>query len=179
MSSSSGLQGKVGPWTLKWASVPKGPSGSSYVEIGEGQQLEVRWRKDADGIWIELPEGVYGFDIRGQVNESGVQEYRVSQRGSSNCWTGLVFARPGEEHAIAAAAGQKKATRVRAQMPGKIVRVLVKPGAEVEREQPLIVMEAMKMENEIRSPQSGRVSQVKVSEGQAVESGAELILIDV
>ena len=62
-------------------------------------------------------------------------------------------------------------------MPGKIIRVLVQEGAEVQKDQPLLVMEAMKMENEIRSPQNGVVGQLKVSEGSTVESGADLIIL--
>ena len=78
---------------------------------------------------------------------------------------------------MAGATGAKKSMRVRAQMPGKIVRVLVKVGDEVAKDQPLLVMEAMKMENEIRATAPGRIETLKVSEGQAVESGADLILI--
>lgn len=66
---------------------------------------------------------------------------------------------------------------VRAQMPGKILRVNVKEGATVEKGQSIIVMEAMKMENEIKAPQAGRVQGLKISEGQAVETGAELCTI--
>jgi pyruvate carboxylase subunit B len=64
-----------------------------------------------------------------------------------------------------------------APMPGLIVRVLVDEGAEVTAGQPLVVMEAMKMENELRSPSSGRVVAVKVKPGAAVEKGAELIAL--
>jgi 3-methylcrotonyl-CoA carboxylase alpha subunit len=63
-------------------------------------------------------------------------------------------------------------------MPGKIVRILVQAGAQVEKGQPLLVMEAMKMENEIRAAGAGKVSAVKVIEGQAVETGADLMLIE-
>ena len=71
----------------------------------------------------------------------------------------------------------KKSARVRAQMPGKILRISVKIGEVVEKGQTLMVMEAMKMENEIRATQSGLIDQVKVSEGQAVETGADLCTI--
>jgi biotin carboxyl carrier protein len=68
--------------------------------------------------------------------------------------------------------------RVTAPMPGKIVRVSATVGQEVEADECLVVMEAMKMENEIRSPRDGRVKDVVVKEGQAVESGALLILVE-
>ena len=68
--------------------------------------------------------------------------------------------------------------RVSAPMPGKIVRVASAAGQDVRAGQCLLVMEAMKMENEIRSPRDGRIKDVLVKEGQAVESGALLLLVE-
>jgi pyruvate carboxylase subunit B len=60
-------------------------------------------------------------------------------------------------------------------MPGLIVRVLVGPGDTVTEGQGLVVMEAMKMENELRSPSAGTVRSVAATPGTAVEKGAVLI----
>jgi biotin carboxyl carrier protein len=68
--------------------------------------------------------------------------------------------------------------RLTAPMAGKVVRVLVQPGAEVKAKQGLIVVEAMKMENELRAAKAGRVREVLVTEGQSVEAGAPLIEIE-
>jgi len=68
--------------------------------------------------------------------------------------------------------------RVSAPMPGRVVRVLVAPGDEVQARQPLVVVEAMKMENELRSPRAGRIKQVAVSPGLSVDAGAMLVLIE-
>jgi biotin carboxyl carrier protein len=68
--------------------------------------------------------------------------------------------------------------RVTAPMPGKIVRVLVKPGDEVQPRQGLVVVEAMKMENELRAARSGRVREVFVAEGQSVEAGTALVVVE-
>jgi biotin carboxyl carrier protein len=65
-----------------------------------------------------------------------------------------------------------------APMPGRIVRVLVKPGDAVREGQGLVVVEAMKMENEMRSPKDGKVVEVHVQEGQAVENGAKLAAVE-
>lgn len=68
--------------------------------------------------------------------------------------------------------------RVIAPMPGRVVRVLVAPGDEVSARQPLVVVEAMKMENELRSPKAGRVKDVAVTAGTSVEAGRVLVVID-
>jgi pyruvate carboxylase subunit B len=60
-------------------------------------------------------------------------------------------------------------------MPGLVVRVSATAGQTVAAGQGLIVLEAMKMENELRAPAAGRVTSVRVSEGQAVEKGQVLI----
>jgi biotin carboxyl carrier protein len=68
--------------------------------------------------------------------------------------------------------------RLVAPMPGKVVRILVETGSEVELGQGLLVMEAMKMENELRAPRAGRVRELPVREGQAVETGALLAVVE-
>ena len=62
-----------------------------------------------------------------------------------------------------------------APMPGRIVRVLVAENQEVSREQGLVVIEAMKMQNELRAPRGGRVEKVYVEEGTGVEAGVRLL----
>jgi biotin carboxyl carrier protein len=64
-----------------------------------------------------------------------------------------------------------------APMPGRIVRVLVQPGEAVEARQGLVVVEAMKMENELRAPRSGTVAEVRVREGASVEANAVLVVL--
>ena len=63
-------------------------------------------------------------------------------------------------------------------MPGKIVRLLVKAGDEVKARQGLVVVEAMKMENELRAARDGRVLDVSVVEGQSVDAGALLLVVE-
>ena len=65
-----------------------------------------------------------------------------------------------------------------APMPGRIVKVLVKPNETVSARQPLVVVEAMKMENELRAPRGGTVAEVRVSEGSSVEANTVLVVLD-
>lgn len=65
-----------------------------------------------------------------------------------------------------------------APMPGKVIRLLVKVGDEVEAGQGLVVVEAMKMQNEIRSPKKGKVERLQAKEGQAVNAGDILAWVD-
>lgn len=176
--------GKVGNWEFIWKTVPRGPQGTAQVEVrakgaATGARLiDVRWRRDADGLWLELPDGVHGYDIQGEPGDDGRAVFQVAERGGAGYWQGLSYLHAGEEQVAGAGAGAKKGMRVRAQMPGKILRIHAKAGDAVERGQSLMVMEAMKMENEIKAPQAGVLGQVKVTEGQAVETGADLCVID-
>ncbi len=67
---------------------------------------------------------------------------------------------------------------LRAPMPGLVVRVLVEPGQEVEAGTPLVVVEAMKMENELRAEAGGRVTEVPVEEGQTVNQDDLLVAFE-
>ena len=75
-------------------------------------------------------------------------------------------------------AGAHGEQKIVAPMPGRVVRVLVAAGDHVEPRQPVIVVEAMKMENELRSPKAGRVTDVAVAAGTSVEAGRVLVVID-
>ena len=88
----------------------------------------------------------------------------MTRRGASSS------PRPG-----AAGAGPQ---RVVSPMPGKIVRLLVKTGDQVKAKQGLVVVEAMKMENELRAARDGRVRELSVAEGQSVDAGAVLLVVE-
>lgn len=81
----------------------------------------------------------------------------------------------GRRHGPLEAEGRQQ---IAAPMPGKVVRLLVKQGDTVEAGQGLLVVEAMKMQNEIRSPKSGKVEKLFVDEGQAVNAGEVLLLVE-
>jgi biotin carboxyl carrier protein len=67
---------------------------------------------------------------------------------------------------------------IRSQMPGKVVRVLVRSGDPVQAGQGVIVVEAMKMQNEMKSPKDGTVKKIHVEEGATVAAGESLVVIE-
>src|SRR3954454_19618279 len=91
---------------------------------------------------------------------------------SAGGWTAYVleprFAEPDAGHA---------AGSLVAPMPGSVVRVLVEDGAEVTVGQPLVVLEAMKMEHTVAAPATGRIAEVRVQPGQQVEAGTVLLVV--
>ena len=66
-------------------------------------------------------------------------------------------------------------TQLKAGMPGKVIEIFVKPGDEVKSGKPLLIMEAMKMENEMRASEDVKIKEVCIKQGDSVESGAILI----
>ena len=76
---------------------------------------------------------------------------------------------------VAYAEGEQK---IVAPMPGRVVRVLAAAGDRVEARQAVIVVEAMKMENELRAPRAGRIKHVGVTPGMSVEGGRVLMVIE-
>jgi len=78
----------------------------------------------------------------------------------------------------AAAARPAGPAEVKSPMPGKVVRALVRVGDAVTLGQPVVVVEAMKMENELKSPRDGKVRELRATDGQAVESGQTLVVLE-
>jgi len=78
----------------------------------------------------------------------------------------------------AAAGAEAGPQKITAPMPGKIVRVMVAAGDEVKTGQGIVVMEAMKMQNELKSPKDGRVQKILTEEGATVNPGDTLAVIE-
>jgi biotin carboxyl carrier protein len=169
------IHGQVGKTKVSFLTTPKGRTGETEVQLQDGTVEKVRWIRDEQGIWIETARGFQGFDVRKTETDEGAPEYQVLRRKHAEILTGVAFLKAGEQNDSASSGRVKKGARIKSQMPGKIVRILVKAGEEVKKGQSLLVMEAMKMENEIKSPQDGIIKDVKVTEGQAIETGSELI----
>lgn len=147
--------------------------GRYIVEI-DGVRHEVDTR--TLGPWV-LSLLVEGASHEVAVLRQGEGQYSVDWRGRSfavelvDPLTHLAETSRGD--------GAKQGKRtVKAYMPGRVVEVRVRAGETVESGQPMIVLEAMKMQNEIQAERSGVVSRVFVSAGEAVEGGDPLVEID-
>lgn len=76
------------------------------------------------------------------------------------------------------ASSSKGPAIIRAQMPGKIIKVLVEIGERVEAGQGLVVAEAMKMQNEVKAPKSGMVVKIMAAPGATVSAGETLVVLE-
>jgi len=142
-----------------------------YTVVIDGQAWDVDARAEAGGFMSLLAGG----KSHAAALERRPGGYTVHLR-EDTIDVELVPAAPGTAApAKRTAAGP---SRVTAPMPGRLVRILVQPGQQVRAGEGLVVMEAMKMENELRAPRAGRVAEVHVRERQAVEMGALLVVLD-
>lgn len=153
------------------------------VELERG---DARWRIALDGQpldadAVEIAPNTFSILLRGQSHEIRVTP---SPNGTLTLQTGIEEftaevidprAWSGRRHSAVEAEGRQQ---IIAPMPGKVVRLLVKTGDAVEAGQGLLVVEAMKMQNEIRSPKSGVVERLLAEEGQAVNAGEVLAWVN-
>ena len=121
------------------------------LQFAGGRMLDVAVTEQTPGEWfVQLPK----VDVTASINGRRFGHGRQSDGGAQ-----------GER-------------RVSAPMPGRIVRVLVRAGDTVAAGQALVVVEAMKMENELKSPKAGRVKEVSVAEGTSIEAGRLLVVVE-
>ncbi len=143
------------------------------VEPAEGWQLS----------WVEPVRGL------ALLHRAGRRELVVVEGGPTDWFVTLagrriaVTARSHRDRLLAESGEQAATYRgpadVRATLPGLVLHVLVEPGQLVAAGDPLVTIEAMKMENEIRAPRAGQVASVAVSVGQTIATGALLVqLVD-
>ncbi len=129
--------------------------------------------------WVRLAEGHYSLIVDGRVfdvfvnldtdtcvvvSHAGSYKFRISDRRHL-AWD--------HSHDI-----QGGLRRVCADMPGKVIRLLVAEGDTVEYDQGILVLEAMKMQNEIRAPKGGTVTEIGVLSGKTVNTGDFLFSIE-
>ena len=152
-----------------------GQAGERPQYLLDGKRLEADALEVAPGVYSVLIEGK-SFEVRVEPRaDASGEALRVIVGGRE--YAGEVRdPRRWQRHHGAAAEAQGR-QQVVAPMPGKIIRLLVQPGDAVEVKQGLIVVEAMKMQNEIRSPKTGKVERLMVTAGQTVNAGEILAII--
>jgi biotin carboxyl carrier protein len=136
--------------------------------------------KDVPFDWVRLPDGYYSLIIGDRVydflielsEDSCTVTGREGSRTMSISDARRLTPRREVENGLAGL------QRLNADMPGKVVRVLVKEGDSVTCDQGLLVLEAMKMQNEIRAPKSGIVREIRVAAGTAVGTGEFLLSLE-
>ncbi|HPA81566.1 MAG TPA: biotin/lipoyl-binding protein [Thermoanaerobaculales bacterium] len=167
---------------MKW--VVRGASGAHEVVV----------ERSADGLEVTLDGRRHAVDLirlDGAVaslrfDEDGRSFHVSYDRGRGRDWRIGIGDRdftfdvltPVEAIGAMAAATGRGASVVAAPIPGKVVAVTVEPGDEVEPGRPLVVLEAMKMENELTAEVAGRVAAVRVAPGDTVEAGAVLVELE-
>ncbi len=129
---------------------------------------------------VETEPGVYSILVNGASYEArvGPNQNSAGQVTVGNRHFDYKIDDPRQWKRSGDAAGAHGRAAIVALMPGKIVRVLVAVGDEVEAGQGIIVVEAMKMQNEMKAPRAGRVSSVQVVENDSVVAGAVLAVIE-
>jgi biotin carboxyl carrier protein len=118
----------------------------------DGESYSVEFEDNADDVTVL---------VKGQITRIDVaNERKLRMRAAS-----AGFSAEGKQTIVAP-------------MPGKVVKILVAVGDEVKEGQGLVVVEAMKMENELKSPKAGKVTELHAKEGSAVEINAKLVVVE-
>lgn len=145
-------------------------------EVG-GRLYELEAREVGAGEYLLVHGGrVYECRVGAEPGASGRGALRVSVGAREY---GVRLTDPKHLRGAGAAAGEQGGRAlVKAPMPGKVVRVLVEAGQAVEAGQGLVVVEAMKMQNEMKSPKAGKVARINVREGATVNAGEVLAVIE-
>ena len=162
------------------------------------QEVELLARQDAHGArrfrvgsraaeaqCDEITPGVYSFLMDGRSYEASISKRPGDAPDLARPYVVVVGLRrylvelrdPRQWRRTGSSLEAEGPQEIVAPMPGKIVKVLVTEGEEVKRDQGLLVIEAMKMQNELRAPRAGRVERVYLGEGRGVDSGARLVLL--
>ena len=129
---------------------------------------------------VEVEPGVYSILVDGASHEVRVE---AGQGDAGNATVGnrrfdYQIDDPRQWKRSGDAAGAQGRAAILAPMPGKVVRILAAVGDEVEAGHGIVVVEAMKMQNEMKAPRAGRVAAIQVKENDSVVAGAILAVID-
>lgn len=150
-----------------------GAAGETEYRLDSGPPVATNWVRIAPGRYsILLGNRSYEAHVIPAPGASGPRDYLV-RVGSESYRVELIDPRAWQGRG--GLGGSHGPQEISAPMPGKVVKLLVAEGDEVEDGQGLLVIEAMKMQNELKSPRAGRVERIYAAEGAGVETGAPLV----
>ena len=130
---------------------------------------------DSQNTVVEVEPGVYSILVDGASHEVRVVAGQVTV---GNRLFDYRVDDPRQWKRAGDAAGNQGRAPIVAPMPGKVVRILVAVGDDVEAGQGIIVVEAMKMQNEMKAPRAGRVTTIQAKVNDSVAAGAILVVIE-
>jgi biotin carboxyl carrier protein len=141
----------------------------------DGRQYDLHVQEPGDGEYL-LTQGHSVYNCRVETAHNQPNELEVSIQGNSYKIKlidpkRLRSSQSGADH-------DRGSAQIVAPMPGKVVRVLVEAGAEVEAGAGIVVVEAMKMQNEMKSPKTGIVVELKTAAGATVNAGDVLAVVE-
>ena len=138
----------------------------------DGVVIECDWDRISDGHYLMIADGRV-LDLSVFRQDNGLS---IATRDGAFLLTVNDPRLAGLRHVVEE--GGAGLQQIRADMPGKVIRLLVSEGDTVSYDKGLLVLEAMKMQNEIRSPKTGVVREIRVQPGRAVNSGDLLLSIE-
>ncbi len=153
------------------------PRPDTVVVNGQGYAVRVLRRGDITTVYVN--ERPFAVQLPADLAAEKAQiivDAKVYQVETKGAWTAAAPARRRPPSRAPAPAG---AGVIIASMTGRVIKVNVQPGDEVQGGQVLLVIEAMKMENEIAAPQAGRVKEVVVAPGARVSEGDLLLVLEI
>lgn len=145
-----------------------------FAEV-DGRRVEAYARETESGGYLLIIDGRV-YDCRVSTNAAHRDRFEVNVRNQAYS---IALADPKRLRADAGTSTHGEGTaQIVAQMPGKVVRVLVEVGSEVEAGAGLLVVEAMKMQNEMKSPKAGVVTVLNAKAGATINAGDVLAVIE-
>lgn len=150
--------------------------GERVTALIDGRRYEIAVREVGRDAYLLISEGrVYECRVeRNRAQADSLQAHVGNQSYSLRLFDPKRL-RGGQ---AAGAHGHEGSAQILAPMPGKIVRVLVERGAEVKAGDSIIVVEAMKMQNEMKAPRDGIVTEIHAASGETVNAGDVLAVIE-
>lgn len=170
------LRVEIGGRLRQVAAERLGPSDRFRVTV-DGRTFEVNAARVGRRTWsLLLPDGSQHLVAVSGTPASGLTVHLTA--GDVPVTLPDVRRRGRPDSARAGVRGGAGPARIVAPMPGRVVRILAAVGQQVQAGQGVVVVEAMKMENELRAPRDGLVREVPVREGDPVEAGALLAVVE-